>query len=314
MAINLAKRGDGLAEDTIGGRSLAAMLSSPLRLRLLLAAWFIVGMGGAAVVEHAAPGATDAIRWAVRIGAVGTWAAVMVALAVPATVSLTVARMLVPFAPLAAAIDAVAGSPANRWAPLLAAGVAVAGLVLSADFGRAFAQGSAYGDEERFPLRPPVAIAATSLVLWCVGSAAVFWGALADHPVAVSVAAVIVGAGVLVLLGRAAHQLSRRFLVFVPAGLVVHDPMVLADNVMLPRDSVRQIALAEAGTTATDCTGQTAGMAVEITAREPQPVALAGRAGRAASVGHVTAAILVAPSRPGDFLAAARRRRLATTD
>ena len=34
------------------------------------------------------------------------------------------------------------------------------------------------------------------------------------------------------------HQLSRRWLVFVPAGLVVHDPVVLAETLMVPRRQI----------------------------------------------------------------------------
>ena len=140
-------------------------------------------------------------------------------------------------------------------------------LALSAEFGQVFAQGSAYGHERRFVLRPPVAFLLPAVVSWCVLCA-----------VAIAAPAAAGGAGVVrsacpaaVLavaggwfLGRRFHLLSRRWLVLVPAGVVVHDHLVLADTVMLPRANVRSMGLALADTQAADLTGPASGHAVEI--------------------------------------------------
>ena len=54
--------------------------------------------------------------------------------------------------------------------------------------------------------------------------------------VALVVGAVAVWWGVRVL-----HGLSRRWVVFVPAGMVVHDPLALVDPVLVPRAALRSL-------------------------------------------------------------------------
>ena len=53
--------------------------------------------------------------------------------------------------------------------------------------------------------------------------------------------AVAVGAPLVWLLGRSLHTLSRRWAVFVPAGMVLHDPLTLLDPVLLPRSTVARM-------------------------------------------------------------------------
>ena len=91
-------------------------------------------------------------------------------------------------------------------------------------------QASAYGAERRFGLRPPLGYLIASAVSWLLTVAA-----LIVAPLALAAAAWLPGvAGLLVavvglLAGpRRWHQLTRRWLVLVPAGAVVHDPVVLA--------------------------------------------------------------------------------------
>ena len=76
-----------------------------------------------------------------------------------------------------------------------------------------------------------------------------------------------VGLVVVLALARALHQLARRWVVFVPAGVVVHDPLGLVDPVLLPRGWVQGFAPAPADTDATDLTMGAPGLAVEIGAR-----------------------------------------------
>jgi hypothetical protein len=49
------------------------------------------------------------------------------------------------------------------------------------------------------------------------------------------------------LLARALHGLSRRWLVFVPAGIVVHDPMTLGDPVLFPRQAIARLGPGRSG-------------------------------------------------------------------
>jgi hypothetical protein len=108
---------------------------------------------------------------------------------------------------------------------------------------------------------------------------------------------------------RALHTLSLRWLVFVPTGVVVHDPLALVDPILLQRGTVRSLAAAPAGTDAVDLTGPAPGLAVEIRLVEPVALLRVPPRGTAAELTDVDA-VLVSPSRPGRVVAEARRRRL----
>jgi hypothetical protein len=132
------------------------------------------------------------------------------------------------------------------------------------------------------------------------------WAAEAWVP---AVIATVVAAAGLWLLPRRWHQLSRRWLVAVPAGLVVHDPVVFWDTLMLPRPQVTSVGLAELGATdAIDLTGPTPGVAVEIRLGSPATAVLAPHPGDTQRRTVAVQALLVAPTRPGAALAEASHR------
>ncbi len=106
------------------------------------------------------------------------------------------------------------------------------------------------------------------------------------------------------------HTLARRWLVFVPNGVVVHDPLALAEPVLLARATVRGIGPAPADTRALDLTAGASGLALEVRLAEPVAVVPVAPGRHTAEVVR-TDALLVTPSRPGRVLDEARRRRLA---
>ena len=108
------------------------------------------------------------------------------------------------------------------------------------------------------------------------------------------------------------HQLSRRWFVVVPAGLVVHDPVVLAETVMVLRPRITRIGLVgpARGNGAFDMTGPTPGVAVGIVVDEMITVTLAPRPKSPRGTAVHLSAFLVAPSRPGAVLREVARRRL----
>jgi hypothetical protein len=251
----------------------------------------------------------------VAIAAVAGWTAwgvTLLAALVPTTVSLTILRLLTPAAPLAAVGSALAGAPSLAAAGGAALGAIAAVVAHSAEVGHRYVQGSAYGDETRFGLRPPGALLLLLPVGWLAGAAALVGGVglisadrwLSGLPVAG------LGAAWATLFGLRCHRLSRRFLVFVPAGFVIHDHLVLSDTALFLRAQVAGFGLARAGTGAADLTGGALGNAVEFRLVEPGTVVLNDRSRPGGRAIHLSAG-LVAPSRPGRVLAEARRRGLA---
>ena len=271
---------------------------------LLRAAWaalpFVAGPG----LAHALDPWAHAARTVATVGLWAGWSVVFVATLVPHPVGLTALRAA---APCALAASAAAASPF---------GTAWAGLVVVLTYlpatGVWCVNGPAYPNERRFPLRLPG---------WLLmGPVVVAWGVAAGAPVAGALllaerhwvaGAVVLGVGgpVAVVLLRALHGLSRRWVVFVPAGLVVHDHLALADPVLFMREMVETIGPAAADTNALDLTVGAPGLAVELILLEKVPMTLAGR-GRRPGESGASARLMFTPTRPGAVLAEARARRL----
>jgi hypothetical protein len=258
--------------------------------------------------EHLAPSG----RMLVAVTAWAIWAAVLLAALVPSTVSLTAARMMVPLQLITVAVCATAGVTAV-WLTTAAGASVIALLVwFSGETGVAFAQGSAYGAEQRFPLKPPVPLLIPMLVSWLVTAAAA-----SSAIVLLANRIWIVGA---VLLGIALttsrfvaprfHQLARRWLVVVPVGLVVHDPMMLTENALFRSAQLAAVHLAPADTEAADLTGGTAGVVVEIVLHQMDTIVKTGTRDNPTGTALHVLSILVSPTRPGKALQAAAARRI----
>ena len=191
------------------------------------------------------------------------------------------------------------GPTLMRWA--LAVSFLGTAVAFSAETGEAMVQGAAYGQEQRFPLRVPAPVLLPMLLAWLVWAAAVVGGVLLlrHRSWAAGAAVVAVAAGLSWLLARRFHRLSRRWLVVVPAGVVLHDHLVLGETLMVQRQNVSAVGLALADTQAADLTGPAAGNAVEITVRETVlavfPSSKEHPTGRAI---HMQS-FLVSPTRPG---------------
>lgn len=265
-------------------------------------AWLALALAGPAY-GSALEGAGGAVEVVASVGLFAGWGAVLLALFVPSTVSLTTVRLVTPLAPITSLMAMAAGADTVVAVVGLVLGLVTVALTASAEFGEAFVQASAYGAERRLPLRPPGPVVPVVVVLWLVVAASLVAGPLlvADAD-GVSIGglvlcAVAVGGGW--LIADRSHRLTRRWLVVVPAGLVVHDPYVLADTVMLRRPQVRSVMLAPADTEAADLTGGALGPAIEVGLADMETVVLAAdRAHPGGRALHVRS-MLVSPSRPG---------------
>lgn len=273
------------------------------------ALWLVLPIGASAYTTSV-ESATGAVSTVTAIGLFGLWGAVLLGLLVPSTVSLTAVRLLAPLAPVTAVVALAAGGDATAAIAVAAVGLAVSIIVSTAEFGAPFAQASAYGAEHRLLLRPPGALLPVVVVLWCCVAACTIAGPLswADGSPLVGVPLTIIACGGGWIIGSRSHQLTRRWLVFVPAGVVVHDRFVLADTLMLPRLRVASMGLALADTEAADLTGGALGHSLEIALVDHDTVVLApDRAHPGGRALHVLS-MLVSPSRPGRALLAWHER------
>ncbi len=242
----------------------------------------------------------------------GTWAAVLVAVLLPRTVSLTALRIATPTALAAASWAALADDPGAVDA-LAVAGAALALVAAFSPFtGDVFVNGSSYGDERRLPLRIPGPLVFGPVPLaWAGSVAAPIAGPLllaAEQWVAGGVV-LAVGLPLAVVAVRALHGLARRWAVLVPAGLVLHDHHSLVEAVLFPRASIRRLGPAPADVADTlDLTQRAFGLAVELELRDPAEVS-PRRPDKTVRVESVDR-LLFTPTRPGALLGEAASRRL----
>jgi hypothetical protein len=275
-------------------------------------AWLLLPVTVGAAASRAGSDTSTAIHAVAAVELWALWAVGLVAVLVPTTASLTVLRLLAP-APVLVAAVALVAHPDLIGVFGLVVGAVVVVAVFRPGLGRLFCQGSAYGDEARYPLRPPGALVLGPLpLLWLFMAAAVAGGPLllAARQWAPGVVLTLIAALALAVLPRRFHLLSRRFLVFVPAGLVLHDHLVLAETALFRWIEVRSVERALAGTTALDLTGGALGAALEVTLDSEQTVVRAtGRARTPVVV--ATPAFLCRPTLLDDALAEASSRRAA---
>ena len=225
--------------------------------------------------------------------------------------ALTALRLGVPALAAVALWSAPAGTDAFRTTAGLAATTLVVAVAFSASTSDRFVDGASYGDERRFLLRTPGPVV---LMLGPMATLAALAG-LTIGPVLLLDARWVAG-GLAVALGvpttalavRALHRLSRRWIVLVPAGLVLHDHLALAEPTLLQRAGLARIGPAAVATDAAAIPQPARGLAHEERCREPHDVLPAGR-GRTTEVAAIEA-FLCSPNRPDVVLDEAGRRRL----
>lgn len=274
--------------------------------------WIGVLVAGGAAIDEATAGTTDSFADAVRSISLAGWFAGVCAMAVPAVVSLTAVRLVVPMAVPVAFLALVSGADVGSGAAFLVLAVLATVVAGSALLGRVFVQASAYGEEDRHLLRPPAAYLLAAGVSWAVGAALTIAAAvlLADGRWVTGALTALAAVGVGVLGWPRWHRLSRRWFVIVPIGIVIHDQLVLAETVMLRRQEIAGMRLAPADTDAADLTGPAAGHAIEVATHESTTVIFAATPRKPRGTAIHLRSCLVAPSRPGEALRAAARRRL----
>ena len=236
------------------------------------------------------------------------YALVLAALLLPGPRALTVARIGVPAGGLELAFAAASTQEVVAVVGLVA-GLLGTLVALQPVYAEAQVDAASYGDERRFLLRPPgPVLVALVAPMWAGSVAGVAVGPLllADRGWAAGIVAAAVGLPAAAFAAHTLFRLARRWLVFVPNGLVVHDHLAVAEPLPLRRRNIASIGPAPADTSATDLTAQAFGMALEL--RLSEPVKAGVRTGRNRSEDRSLTALLVSPSRPAAVLATAERR------
>ena len=177
------------------------------------------------------------------------WTIVLIATLVPRPWAITVARFGMPLAFGAAVAVATTGRGSSIEAAMAIVLTAVTCVLgTRGEFARLCAQGAAYGDEERFPLKVPPAVTfpISPIAIAIVGAAVVVGPLLlANQSWAAGIVVMVVAGPAAFFVARLVHQLARRWVVLVPAGLVVADPLTLTDPVLFPRARIMGLGPAD---------------------------------------------------------------------
>ena len=247
------------------------------------------------------------LAWAV-------WGTVVIASFISHPITLTVLRIGTPV--VASFMIFGVFNQGTSGGKIICAAVSIAVLLLSfsAEIGSIYVQASAYGDEKRFALRPPVVLIAPILLSALIADLSIIslplLVAAKDWPVAVvSLTGLYISARH--FLPRI-HSLSRRWLVFVPAGVVIHDEIVLSINLMIRKQELSQIQLARDNSAAADLSALTWGVPLEFSFNKPLDVSLTSIGAKhlnTVSAIHAQS-ILVATSRPGAVLSAYKTKTI----
>lgn len=251
---------------------------------------------------------TGATGWISAICGWAVWFTGLIALAVPSTIALTALRILAPLVPVAAVTAIADGGATTPTVVALIASAAVIGAVFQPVTGDAMVNGSAYGSERRLALRPPAALLVGPLQLtWLLTVGPLVGGValLATERWIIGAVLTVVGLATAWFGARSLHQLARRWLVFVPAGVVLHDRAQLVEPILLKRTAIERLGPAPADTEVTDLTGSALGLALRAEFRDPVELVRRGGARPAPTPAD---GVIFTPSLPGRVLTEARIR------
>lgn len=274
---------------------------------ILRAAWALLPLSTGAALAGQLDGWQSTPRTVASILLWLAWAVVAVATVVPAPASLAVVRVGTAAAVVVALIGIAYGAtPAAVLLPLLAAGAGA-----RPEVAEWFVNGPAYANERRYPLRVPGPLLLGPM--WLAGVVVVAGPVvgvllLASQKWAAGGILLALSAPLAFYSGRALFGLTRRWLVFVPAGVVLHDPMSLTDPVLFERRVIETMRAAPATTDSLDLTLGALGLALELVLTEKVPMVRAS--GRKDALSGASARLLITPTRPGRVLAEAETRNL----
>lgn len=275
-------------------------------------AWIVLAVVGQAVVADALTDRSTPVQVVAWVLLGLLWTGGLVALLVPRTASLTAVRLLVPGGLAATGVASAAGSTTD-WADVVAAtsaALAVAA-ILAPWFTEAWVDGSSYGAERRLPLQTPPLFAGLVVPLtWLAVAVSVVAGPFllaarqwVPGSIALAAGALVARQGV-----RSMHQLARRWVVLVPTGLVVHDPLTLPEPHLFLRTSISRIRPAPVDTDALDLTAGASGLALELDMKEPVELLVRSRGRDTETIQRTE--LLITPARPAHFLDATRAHRI----
>ncbi len=287
----------------------------------LRAVWAVLPLLAGPTFADALDPTDTGFRTAVSVALWLIWAVTLAAMFVPRTVTLTGLRAVV-FALLPATAWAVVADGVDNIdvfdVVAVAAAIVATTLLAMASTTTVYVDGSSYGPEHRLPLRTPLPLLlGPGLLAWLTVVVGATAGPLllASGRWVVGVIVTVVGGAAAFFGARGLHSLSRRWVVLVPAGVVIHDLVAMVDPLLVPVPRIGQLRAAmegdDAAEGAVDLTLGAPGLVLTLDMNESLELGRRDNRGRS---DQVTAnSLLFTPAQPGRTLRAARVRNFPVT-
>ena len=240
-------------------------------------AWIPIPLFGYGVFDSALSDKSDPIQITIVIGLWIIWSMVLVTSLIPSASLLTLYRVLVPISVVAAIWGSLESQISSSSIFLLFICAICTSICLLPSVGFWFVNGSSYGDEIRLPLKPPGPLLLGPLPLaWLVlmltiifpavllSAESFFWGSIT----------LVIGLALSFFSYRSLSALAHRWVVFVPAGIVLHDNMILTDPFLVRKPLIKQVRPALTSSDSKDLTLSSVGMCLEVELYEPANLSL----------------------------------------
>jgi hypothetical protein len=279
---------------------------------ILRGGWFSAALFSSPLFGEALAPRSRPVQLFVLVFAWVLWGAGLVATLVPHPIGLVGLRMAGPLL-LATTLWAATQPGVSSIARVLGlfCALIVMLLVLTHETGHFCVNGPAYPNERRFLLRP----SASLLLIAPIAGVLVATGLIAGPLLLVTgkwifgAIATLLGFAVSYVLIRSLFAMARRFLVFVPAGFVIHDYSALREPVLFKRGQIEAMRAAPVDTDSLDLTLGAPGLVLEFLLKEKVEMSrLMGPRDRVGETGK-SARFLAVPTLPGRLLNEARSRR-----
>ena len=212
------------------------------------------------------------LRTTVSISLWVFWVLILLSTFIATPISLAVIRIGAPAAAALSLWSALETNGSVSGIIGLVASTVAACVALSAPLGDRFSDGASYGDERRFLLRAPGPVLLlfgplawlTSLAGFTVGPILLLnknflFGSLIS----------LCGFPLSVLASNAIYQLGKRWLVLVPAGILLLDHLSVGDPTLIPRNQLANFSPAKVETNALDLSQNSFGLSLEIQCLTP---------------------------------------------
>ncbi len=253
------------------------------------------------------------LRTTVSISLWTFWVLILLSTLIATPISLAIIRIGAPAAAALSLWSALETSGSVSGIIGLAASAIAACVALSAPLGDRFSDGASYGDERRFLLRAPgPVLLLLGPLAWLTSVAGLTVGPilLLNKNFLFGSLISLCGFPLAALASNAIYQLGKRWLVLVPAGILLHDHLSVGDPTLIPRNQLANFSPAKVETNALDLSQNSFGLSLEIQCLTPLSMMLRTGTKKTTNETSIVESFLINPVRPNVLLAEAQKRGL----